>query len=538
MAPEGVLLIDRAGMIRFASPAAGRLLGYAPNEIVGRHIAGLLAAAAATHPLLAPGTEELEFRRSNGTRFRAGVSMCEVSEGGGQLRAAVLWDFAERRSVETSLPECDERLRCILNTIPDAIIVIDERGVIQSLSRAAERIFGYTAAEAIGQNVSILMPAPYRQEHDTYIEHYRQTGERRIIGIGRVVVGQRADGSVFPIELHVGEMHPAGRRLFIGFVRDLTETQKVRRRLQELQADLLHSSRLSTMGRMAATLAHELNQPLTAIVNYLQTARDLLEDGQPARVARAAEKVAKAAGQAERAGAIIHSLREFLTRGETERRLEDVNKVVEEASALALVGAREHGVHVAFRLQANMPPLMMDKVQIQQVVLNLVRNALEAMQESKRRELLIETSADPAASAVAVVITDTGPGLSPEISGQLFKPFVSTRSREWASVSRYVAKSSRVTAASLWRAPVPRGELASASPYLLPPGRSTPRKMRAEARSGSTGSFRRGPQRLRQIDWKWKHNRGASLARDLAQCRKIAQLHRLRVNCENLRRLH
>ena len=279
----------------------------------------------------------------------------------------------------------------------------------------------------MGQNVSLLMPSPYREEHDAYIERYRRTGERRIIGIGRVVMGQRADGSAFPMELHVGEMRPGGRRLFTGFARDLTEVQRTKRRLQELQADFLHSSRLSTMGRMAATLAHEMNQPLTAIANYVQAARTLLEKGDPGTASRIAGVLAKAAAQAERAGAIILRLREFVARGATERRPEDLNKVVEEAAALALIGAREQGVHVGFRLESELPPVMIDKVQIQQVVLNLVRNALEAMATGERRALSIATSADAEGGGAAVVVTDTGPGLPPEILSHLFEPFVSTK---------------------------------------------------------------------------------------------------------------
>jgi two-component system sensor kinase FixL len=359
--------------------------------------------------------------------LRAETSVCDLDQDKGTLRIAVLRDSAERQTAATVLLEREERLRSILDTVPDAIIVIDESGLIESLSRAAERMFGYAAAEVIGRNVRILMPSPYREEHDGYLERYRRTDERRIIGVGRVVVGQRADGSVFPMELHVGEMHPAGRRRFTGFVRDLTDTQRTKRRLQELQAELLHSSRLSTMGRMAATLAHELNQPLTAILNYVQAARDLLENGAPAMAARVPETLAKAAAQAERAGTIIRRLREFVARGATEHRPEDLNKVVEEAGALALVGIREQGVHVGFRLQSDLPSVMIDKVQIQQVVINLVRNALEAMQDSIRRELSIETSSDPAGGGTAVVVTDTGPGLPPKILDQLFQPFVSTK---------------------------------------------------------------------------------------------------------------
>ena len=170
----------------------------------------------------------------------------------------------------------EAHLQSILDTVPEAMIVIDERGFIQSFSSAAERLFGCQAAEVIGRNVSILMPTPYRENHDGYLLRYMTTGERRIIGIGRVVVGQRKDGSTFPMELAVGEMKSGDQRYFTGFIRDLTERQQTEARLQELQSELVHISRLTAMGEMASTLAHELNQPLSAIANYLKGSRRLL----------------------------------------------------------------------------------------------------------------------------------------------------------------------------------------------------------------------------------------------------------------------
>ena len=167
-------------------------------------------------------------------------------------------------------------LASILDSIPDAMIVIDEHGLIQSFSSAAERLFGHTAADALGKNVKMLMPSPYREDHDGYLDRYMRTGERRIIGIGRVVVGQRHDGSTFPMELAVGEMHVRDRRFFTGFIRDLTERQQTEARLQELQSELVHMSRLTAMGEMASALAHELNQPLSAIANYMKGSRRLL----------------------------------------------------------------------------------------------------------------------------------------------------------------------------------------------------------------------------------------------------------------------
>jgi two-component system sensor kinase FixL len=270
------------------------------------------------------------------------------------------------------------------------------------------------------------MPSPYRENHDVYVNRYLETGERRIIGIGRVVVGERKDGSTFPMELAVGEMRSNDRRFFTGFVRDLTEHQKTEARLQELQSELVQISRLTAMGEMASTLAHELNQPLAAISNYLRGSRRLLESGSDADRGRVRDAVDKAADQALRAGQIIRRLRDFVARGESERRVESLNKIIEEASALALVGAKEHGIRVRFQFDPRVDLVLADKVQIQQVLLNLMRNAIDAMQDSARRELTIATVAWGDGDAL-VRVSDTGPGIAAEIADQLFQPFITTK---------------------------------------------------------------------------------------------------------------
>ena len=284
------------------------------------------------------------------------------------------------------------------------------------------------AGEVLGKNVKLLMPSPYREEHDGYLGRYMRTGERRIIGIGRVVVGQRKDGSTFPMELAVGEMRASDQRFFTGFIRDLTERQQTEARLQELQAELVHVSRLTAMGEMASALAHELNQPLSAIANYMKGSRRLLENSSDERADLVRDAMDKAAEQALRAGQIIRRLRDFVARGESERRVEDVKKLVEEASALALVGAKDKGVRVRFEFAPRVDFVLADKVQIQQVLLNLMRNAIEAMEESERRELLVSTTPAPD-NMVEISVADTGTGIAPEISAQLFQPFVTTKAQ-------------------------------------------------------------------------------------------------------------
>jgi two-component system, LuxR family, sensor kinase FixL len=319
----------------------------------------------------------------------------------------------------------EAHLSSILDAVPDAMIVIDEHGTIQSFSAAAERQFGWPAAETVGLNVSCLMPSPYREGHDNYLKRYLTTGERKVIGIGRVVVGQRRDGSTFPMELSVGEMRSGDRRFFTGFVRDLTERQAAERRFQDVQSELAHVSRLSAMGEMASALAHELNQPLSATANYIQGSLRLLNE-EPIDRPVIADALTVAGEQMFRAGDIIRRLRDFVSKGETERQIENLPQLLEEAGALAMVGAKDRGVRLMYQIAPEVELVMVDKVQIQQVVLNLMRNAVEAMSETPVRELTV--AADVAADDMVMVsVRDTGSGLSPEVAGQLFQPFVTTK---------------------------------------------------------------------------------------------------------------
>jgi len=350
----------------------------------------------------------------------------------------------------------EAHLQSILDTVPDAMVVIDERGIMQSFSTAAERLFGYSPAEVLGKNVKMLMPSPYRESHDGYINRYLQTGEQRIIGIGRVVVGERNDGSTFPMELAVGEMKSNDQRFFTGFIRDLTERQKTEGRLQELQSELVHISRLTAMGEIASTLAHELNQPLAAIANYLKGSKRLLEKSEDEQAARVREAMDKAADQALRAGEIIRRLRDFVARGESELRVESLAKLIEEASALALVGAKEQGIRVRFQLDQDSDLVLVDKVQIQQVLLNLMRNAIDAMGISPRRELLVSSQAADE-NMILVSVVDTGSGIAPEMMSQLFQPFVTTKKHGMGvglSISRTIVDAH---GGQIWADPNPEG---------------------------------------------------------------------------------
>lgn len=359
----------------------------------------------------------------------------------GLVGSQMLKRTSAARRVVADLEAREAHLQSILATVPDAMIVIDEHGIIQSFSATAERQFGWTPEEAVGRNVSFLMPNPYRDAHDDYLLRYLTSGERRIIGIGRVVVGARKDGSTFPMELSVGEMHSAEKRFFTGFVRDLTERQVAERRLQDVQGELVHVGRITALGEMASALAHELNQPLTATANFMKGCLMLL-DREPLDRPRMRDMISQASDQALRAGQIIRRLRDFLSKGEADRRIENVSQLLEEAGALAMVGAREKGVHLTFRIDPRAERVLADKVQIQQVTLNLIRNAIEAMEGTEVRELVVAAALTPE-DMVEISVSDTGHGIPSDFAAKLFQPFMTTKAQGMGvglSISRTIVE--------------------------------------------------------------------------------------------------
>jgi len=433
---DAIISKDLDGIVTSWNSAAERIFGYTADEMIGRSIAILATPATADempHILETVGRGErvdhyeTERRRKDGQIIAVALTISPVRDDTGRIVGAskIARDITTLKLDADELIKREALLGSILETVPDAMVVIDERGMVQSFSVAAERMFGYTASEVCGGNVSILMPMSYREHHNSYIARFLATGERRVIGRGRVVSGRRKDGSEFPLELAIGELHWDGRQMFTGFLRDLTERQQTQRRLQEVQADLAHVSRLTELGQMASALAHEVNQPLAAATNYLEAGQVLLaRDNRPA-TERARGVFDKAAEQVERATQLVRRLREFSRKGESERRPEPIGKLIDEATALALIGARDSGIKVQLHIAPQLPNVAVDRIQVQQVIVNLVRNAVEAM-ESERRELTVSAAPD-GDGRVAIQIADTGPGLAPEVAERLFQPFVTTK---------------------------------------------------------------------------------------------------------------
>jgi two-component system, LuxR family, sensor kinase FixL len=319
-------------------------------------------------------------------------------------------------------------VQAILETAVDAIILIDEAGIIENFNTAASHLFGYTKDEILGQPVTLLMPEPHRSRHDQYMRRYLETGERQIIGIGRELEAQTRSGKRVPIYLAVSEILVQGRRRFTGIIRDLSEQYAAREALSEQREKLAHVGRLSTMGEMTASIAHEINQPLTAISMYAQSSLKLIQRGEPdlGKLAAALEKLNT---QSLRAGAIIERIQRFARPEKRQRELLEINDLLKELVKLAEGDARLHDVSITFDLEDSLPPVYCDPIQIQQVALNLIRNAIDAMTDIGCRNgtAVAITSRSLPGGAIEVAVVDQGPGVAEDQTELLFKPFHTTK---------------------------------------------------------------------------------------------------------------
>ncbi len=328
---------------------------------------------------------------------------------------------------EMDVDALHQHFRSILQSVPDAMVVINDAGIITAVSKAAETLFGYEADQLLGRNVSILMSPTHKSQHDGYISRYLRTGERRIIGIGRTVTARRADGSLFPIDLKIGEAKIGDHYLFTAFMRDLTEQRRNETRKKALQAELFHFSRLSSVGTIASALAHELNQPLTVVTNYLEAARDLLDAPDEETMKMVQEALSEAAKQSVRAGQIVRKLRDYVSRGEVEKRPTDLVPLLGDAVALVQTEMSAATGAISVSVAENTPHVMIDPIQIQQVIINIVRNAIEAM--GTQIDPKIEIRATIGGNGmVLVTIEDNGPGIDREVSEHLFRPLASSKS--------------------------------------------------------------------------------------------------------------
>ncbi|MFN0020201.1 MAG: two-component system sensor histidine kinase NtrB [Pirellulaceae bacterium] len=345
---------------------------------------------------------------------------------------------------EEALRDSEARTNAILATAVDAVITIDEYGLVDSFNPAAERIFGYAAGEVIGQNVRMLMPEPYRREHDGYLGNYRQTGQRKIIGIGREVVGRRKDGTIFPLDLAVSEAQLGDRRAFVGIVRDITERKRAENALQESNRQLegaiaaLHAkneevkvmtqqlwqaAKLASVGELAASIAHELNNPLAIVSLRVESILTQMLTEDPAR--RQLEVVEQ---EVDRMAGLVANLLQFSRRGQRQASTVDLADDLIKTLELVQHNLRTHRIQVVQELAPDVPVIQADRQLLRQVFLNLLTNAGDAMREGGTLSLRITKGfLENGRPAVVIEFADTGVGISPEHLPRVMEPFFTTK---------------------------------------------------------------------------------------------------------------
>jgi two-component system sensor kinase FixL len=351
-----------------------------------------------------------------------------------------------------------EEFQALLDAAVDGIVLIDNTGKVQAFNRAAERLFGYSAAEVMDSNVSILMPEPDRSAHDDHLARFVQTRVPHVIGRGREVEARRKDGSIFPVFLSVGVVEGAEPPRFVGFIQDISFRRRAEQDTHRLQERLTHVSRMATVGEMSAGIAHELNQPLTAVANYAQACDRLLGLPDP-DIEEIRGALRQITAQAVRAGDIIRRLRALARTDVMKREPTDINLLIEELTDLIQLDAKAHDAQYKLELAAPLPLTNADRAQVQQVILNLVRNALEALGESSGgpRQVTVRTKL-LSEGDVEIVVCDSGPGVSPDIATRLFDPFCTTKPNGTGlglAISRTIVKAHQGTLE--YRPNVPNG---------------------------------------------------------------------------------
>ena len=436
--PNAMVMVDRAGRLVMVNAQAERLFGYSRAELLGQPVEMLvperfrdrhpgLREAFLAEPQARPmgAGRDLYGLRKDGTEFpvEIGLNPIETDEGAMVLSAIV--DITERKRQE-------ERFRLLVEAAPNAMIMVNRAGEIVMVNAQTERVFGYSRAELLGRAVEMLVPPRFLGHHAGLREAFTVDPQARPMGAGRDLFGLKKDGSEFPVEIGLNPITTDEGLMVLSAIVDISERKAAetalresQERAQALHAELLHMSRLSAMGQMGAMVAHELNQPLTAIRNYMEAAGELLRRGADVPTARLGTAIERAAEQAIRAGQIVQQLRGFASRGDAEKRIEQIPALIREAAELALVGIRQRGIVIQVDDDIADVPVLVDKIQMQQVLLNLLRNAAEAVADQERRDIAL--LAEAMGDTVRVSIVDNGPGLPEEVNARLFQPFVSTK---------------------------------------------------------------------------------------------------------------
>jgi two-component system sensor kinase FixL len=423
-AVDAIIVIDATGTIESFNRAAELMFGYPAAEAVGRNVSLLMPSPdherhdgylrryleTAQRSIIGIGREVVGCRR-DGSTFPLHLSVGEMTVAGQRKFTGVLHDLSRRASIQSQLQASEARWRAVIESAVDGIIVIDDRGRVEAMNPAAERLFGYAEAEVVGRNVSMLMPSPYREEHDTYLSRYLATGHATIIGSGREVSGRKKDGSVFPLHLSVGEVTLAGGRRFTGILHDLSTRVHMEEQLREQAA-------LARLGEMAAVLAHEIKNPLAGIRGVVQIIAGRMPDGSGDRT-----MMHEIVARVDALDSMMKDLLLFARPPQPKLRRLDVVPLI--ASTAALIKEDAAMRDVAVEVVGAAPAILGDPELLKMVFHNLLINGAHATKGNGRLRVEVAVSG----GSCAIAFSDDGPGIAPEIRGKIFTPFFTTKAR-------------------------------------------------------------------------------------------------------------
>ncbi len=437
-AVDGVILIDAYGRILMFNPACERLFGYAAAEMIGQNVKALMPApyrdehdrylanyrTTGERKIIGIGREVVG-RKKNGETFPMDLSVGEAVENGEPIFVGIIRDLTEHKRAEQALRESAARLRAVVETAVDGVILIDAEGLISMFNPACERLFGYRAEEVVGQNVKMLMPAPYRDEHDGYVANYRSSGVAKIIGIGREVVGLKKNGDTFPMDLSVGEASEDGKSIFVGVIHDLTSRKRTEQQLAQAQ-------KMETVGQLSGGIAHDFNNLLTVILGNAEALSLRLKAREDLR--RLSDTIITAA---ERGAELTQRLLAFSRRQVLQPIPTDCNVLLESMQMLLKRTLRDD-IELRTILSPSPVAALADPGQLESAILNLALNAQDAMPKggvlhlSTSDVLLDADSLGPDAEVrpgqyVMVCVTDNGTGMSEDVRRRVFEPFFTTK---------------------------------------------------------------------------------------------------------------
>jgi PAS domain S-box-containing protein len=435
---SGVILIDARGHVLMFNPACEKLFGYRADEVIGQNVKMLMPAQyrdehhryldnfhqTGVRKIIGIGREVFG-QRKNGSTFPMDLAVGEAIQDGESIFVGIVHDLTERERVGRALRESAARLKAVVDTAVDGVILIDARGCVLMFNPACERLFKFRAQEIVGQNVKMLMPAPYRAEHDGYLDNFHQTGVRKIIGIGREVTGQRRDGSTFPMDLSVGEAIQDGESIFVGIIHYLTDRKKT-------EEQLVQAQKMETVGQLSGGIAHDFNNLLTVIVGNSEFLSDQLKARQDLR------QLADDIGRAGERGAELTQRLLAFSRRQTLRPVEiDCNNLLESMHKLLRRTLRED-IDIKIDFDPDIPGAFADPAQLESALLNLGLNAQDAMTTGGRFTITTASaflddqyqSLHPEVRPgdyVQIAVTDTGEGMPKEVLDRVFEPFFTTK---------------------------------------------------------------------------------------------------------------